>query len=240
MISKTMIITTRCNFDCNRPISLVILSVNRVRLQRLQSYNQYSNLGKKSRYCVGCCRCLGTELQDEYKNQKIVTGVPTMRTVRAHFDNILDKMAGYNLFLSIVTFVTEPVDDINNDEELAKYRSVPNDNMDNANVQNMSLDDISDNRNDVYPSIASNSVAQLLEQPQNQDLEQSQDYENPLPSTDPSLTETTKFLNNLRKEYYCPFCKIMGIEFESISLEILETHALNRHPGCNILSQPFM
>lgn len=53
-----------------------------------------------------------------------------------------------------------------------------------------------------------------------------------------TLAETTKFLTNLGKEYYCPFCEIMGIKFEAISLEILETHAVNRHKGCNIFHQP--
>jgi hypothetical protein len=36
----------------------------------------------------------------------------------------------------------------------------------------------------------------------------------------------------------CLICEIMGIKFEAISSEILETHVVNRHHGCNIFHQP--
>lgn len=67
----------------------------------------------------------------------------------------------------------------------------------------VSSSESTNDKNGVYTSTASNSVARLLEQPQKQDFkkEVNGDIKGILSSPDPSLTETIRFLKNLSEEY---------------------------------------
>ena len=104
----------------------------------------------------------------------------------------------------------------NQDEELDKSQDIHIDHRNITQLQsNSNITDSINENNDVYTSTASNSVAQLQEQPQKQNFNEQEvktyiDSDELLLPTDPSLAETTRLLKNLREEYdeyQCSACQ---------------------------------
>jgi septum formation topological specificity factor MinE len=93
------------------------------------------------------------------------------------------------------------------EEELKKSQDIRKDYM---NITSAEVDpdtaDSTNNKDDVYTSTLSNSVAPLQEQPQRQDFKKEEEanpyHEGLLSSPDPFLAQTTDYLNNIREEYY--------------------------------------
>jgi hypothetical protein len=100
------------------------------------------------------------------------------------------------------------------DEELDKSQGIHIDHKNITQLQSDSNTTDSINENpDVYTSTASNSVAQLQEQPQRQDSRKEEEAnlsgEGLRSSPDPYLAQVTKHLNNIREnfyEYQCSNC----------------------------------
>ena len=103
---------------------------------------------------------------------------------------------------------------IQTDEKLEKSFDAHNNDAKTAEPENAAgLADSTVSKNSVYENTTSNSVAQLQEQPQKQDSKKDEKAnlsgEGLQSSPDPYHTQVTKYLNNIREnfyEYHCDNC----------------------------------